>query len=252
MTVLDNWRSRTALLWGEDGAGRIAEASVLVAGVGAVGSMAVEALARSGVGTLALVDFDCVEPSNVNRQLCALSSTVGRRKCDVAAARVADINPSCSVTAVCARIPCDTEGAASFLREAGRFNVIVDAIDDVEAKASLIAAAIGAGVPVVSSMGAARRFDPTRVRCGALGEVTGCPLAKSLRRALRERFEAMGQGMRPDTIPDSSLVCVYSTEPPARHPRVEGLPPRAMGSSICVTGAFGLCAANAALRIVVA
>lgn len=242
------WRSRTILLYGDDGAERIASSSVLVAGLGAVGSAAVEALARSGVGSLTLVDFDVVEPSNVNRQLCALRSTIGRPKSEIVASRVADINPSCRVVAVRDRIPADLVAARAFLASLPRPDAIIDAIDDVEAKAALISAALADGIPIISSMGAARRFDPTKVRIGTLGEVAGCPLAKALRRSLRAKIADAEESGSAPTIPDpSGVTCVYSVEPPAKQPSVRVDEPRAMGSSMCVTATFGMSAAYAAI-----
>lgn len=246
---IPEWRSRTVLLYGEDGAARIAGASMLVAGLGAVGSAAVEALARSGVGALALVDFDVVDPSNTNRQLCALRSTIGRPKCDIVAARVADINPSCRVTAIRGRIPPELPGAREFLAGLPRPDVIIDAIDDVGAKAALIAAAAAEGVPIVSSMGAARRLDPTKVRVGPLGDVAGCPLAKALRHALRAIISGPDADMQSGVV--RRLECVYSAEPPVKQPPSAPESPRAIGSSMCVTAVFGMAAAYAALQRVV-
>lgn len=250
MTPAPDWRSRTRLLYGDAGASRIADATVLVAGLGAVGSAAVEALARTGVGHLLLVDFDVVEPSNVNRQLFALRSTIGRSKCEVARERVRDINPDCDVVLLPGRLPHDPGLLASLLAPLPSPGVIVDAIDDIGAKAALIMHGLRAGVPVVSSMGAARRFDPSQVRTGSLADVSGCPLAKGVRRALRGLLSATDgfPGVNVETLPASCLTCVYSREAPAPQVSAPECGPRAMGSSICVTGTFGLAAASAALR----
>ncbi len=241
--------SRIRLLYGDDGASRIAAGKVLVAGLGAVGSFAVEALARSGVGGLTLIDFDVVEPSNVNRQLYALHSTIGRSKGDLAAARVGDINPACAATVRRVRLPEDPAVLAASLADLPRPDLIVDAIDDVGAKAALILYGVHAGIPLVSSMGAARRRNPALVRTGALGDVAGCPLAKALRRVLRTRLaEECGAVPSVEALPASRLACVYSLEPPARQTAAAGKGPRAMGSSICVTGAFGLAAASVVIE----
>ncbi len=249
MTQPPDWRSRTRLLYGDDGAARIAAGKVLVAGLGAVGSFAVEALARSGVGDLTLIDFDVVEPSNVNRQLYALRSTIGRQKGDIARARVLDINPDCHVAVLSARLPDDEDGLASILAPMPSPRIIVDAIDDLGAKAALILHGLHAGIPVVSSMGAARRRNPSQVRTGALCDVSGCPLAKGLRRALRVRLAEESDGsLTVETLSASRLTCVYSSEPPASQPVAPEFGPRAMGSSVCVTGAFGLAAAASVLE----
>ncbi len=251
MTTID-WRSRTRLLYGDAGTSLFADATILVAGLGAVGSAAVESLARTGVGHLILVDFDVVEPSNINRQLYALQSTIGRAKCDVARERVRDINPECDVIALSDRLPSDSNALTALFAPLPAPVVIVDAIDDIEAKASLIMHGLRTGIPVVSSMGAARRFDPLQVRTGSLGEVSGCPLAKGLRRALRKLLVTSGAfpGLTVDDLPASCLTCVYSREAPAPQESAPEFGPRAMGSSICVTGTFGLAAAAAALKVI--
>lgn len=254
MISAPDWRSRTRLLYGDAGASLIADATILVAGLGAVGSAAVEALARTGVGHLVLVDFDVVEPSNINRQLYALQSTIGRAKCDVARERVRDINPACDVVSLPERLPSDPDAVARLLEPLPPPVAIVDAIDDIGAKAALVMHGLRIGVPVVSSMGAARRFDPSQVRTGSLAEVSGCPLAKGLRRALRELLSSDNgfPGLQVEDLPASCLTCVFSGEAPAPQVSAPEFGPRAMGSSICVTGTFGLAAAAAALKVVAA
>ena len=249
MIPVPDWRSRTRLLYGDAGASLIADSTILVAGLGAVGSAAVEALARTGVGHLVLADFDMVEPSNVNRQLYALRSTVGRAKCDIARERVLDINPDCDVVTLPVRLPSAPDALERLLGPLPQPVVIVDAIDDVGAKAALVMHGLRIGVPVVSSMGAARRHDPSQVRTGSLGDVSGCPLARGLRRALRELLSNSGgfPGLHVEDIPASCLTCVYSHEAPAPQISAPEFGPRAMGSSMCVTGTFGLVAAAAAL-----
>ena len=253
MMTTPDWRSRTRLLYGDAGVSLIADATVLVAGLGAVGSAAVEALARTGVGHLVLIDFDVVEPSNINRQLYALESTIGRAKCDVALERVRDINPECDVVLLPERLPQDPDDLARMLASPPAPGLIVDAIDDIGAKAALVMHGLRAGIPVVSSMGAARRFDPSQVRTGCLADVAGCPLAKGLRKTLRDLLSATGgfPGITVENIPASYLTCVYSHEAPAPQVSAPEFGPRAMGSSICVTGAFGLAAAAAALSQIV-
>lgn len=229
--------ARLRALLGDDALSRLAQARVLVAGLGAVGSFAVEALARSGIGHLRLVDCDRVELSNVNRQLYALDSTERLAKAALAAARVRDINPACLVEGLETRIQDETLERLLTPRP----DVVVDAIDTVRDKVSLLAYCLTTGIPVVASMGAARRSDPLRVTSGDLAAIEGCPLARQVRKRLRGRGVS-GGGLR----------CVFSTEPPApiscAAPRGD-LPLRTMGSSVCVTGVMGLVLAREAMAL---
>lgn len=227
--------ARLELLLGAESLRRLGEASVLVAGLGAVGSMAAEALARCGVGHLRLADDDRVEPSNINRQLHALESTVGRPKASLAAARIGDINPACRAEALATRVGAATLPA--LLDPPPR--LVVDAIDTVRDKVSLLAACVRGGIPVVAAMGAARRRDPLAVRIGRLDEARACPLA----RAVRKGLAAAG-------VTAAGIRCVYSAEAPQAAPDAGGgASPKALGSIICVTGVFGLLAAWEAIRI---
>ena len=172
---------RTRMLIG-DGVDLLAEKRVVVFGVGGVGSYVVEALARCGIGALTLVDCDMVDESNINRQLIALTSTVGLRKVDVAAARVRDINPDCRVTASFARV--DAENAVSWLAGA---DFAVDAIDCVTAKLALIEAAAARSVPIISCMGTGNKLDPSHLKITDISKTTICPLARVIRKELRNR-----------------------------------------------------------------
>lgn len=174
---------RTELLIGEDGLRRLQTARVAVFGLGGVGSFAVEALARSGIGELRLVDFDCVGPSNFNRQLYALRSTQGQAKVAVASARLRDINPELIIDAREAFFHTDT--AEELL--APPLDFVIDAIDSLGPKCELLAQCAERGVPVISAMGAAARTDPTALRIGSIWETEGCPLARKVRRTLRKR-----------------------------------------------------------------
>jgi tRNA A37 threonylcarbamoyladenosine dehydratase len=187
---------RTVQLIGEAGLQRLQSSFVVVAGLGAVGSFATEALARAGVGRLRLVDFDRVQLSNLNRQLFALESTLGRLKCEVARERVLDINPQCQVEALALKL--DAETVAQALD--GMPELVLDAIDSVSGKAALAQAARARGIPFIASMGAARRMDPAQVRAGWFSQVTTCPLARHLRQRLRQAGFA------------GDFWCVYSTE----------------------------------------
>jgi len=235
--------SRTRALLGAEAMERLRRATVLVAGLGAVGSYAVEALARSGVGRLRLADFDIVQPSNLNRQLYALGSTLGRPKVEVAAERVRDIHPDCVVEARRVFIAGDTLG----LLLAEPPDVLVDAIDALGPKVALLAAAHRAGVWTISAMGAATRTDPLAIRVADLAHTERCPLARWVRRRLR----ALGIV--------SGIRCVYSIEPAPRAAEAAADPPpaefelrrgrarRALGSLPTVTGMFGLVAAHEAI-----
>lgn len=194
---MDDLFARTRLLLGQDGLDRLAAARVAVFGVGGVGGYVVEALVRSGVGALDLIDSDTVDATNLNRQIIATVDAIGRSKVEVAAERVASINPSCVVRAhQCFFLP-ETAGQFDF----AAFDYVVDAVDTVSAKIALVEAAFAAGVPIVSSMGAGNKLDPTAFRVADIYETSVDPLARVMRRELRRRG-----------IP--SLKVVYSTELP--------------------------------------
>jgi tRNA A37 threonylcarbamoyladenosine dehydratase len=234
--------SRVGNLLGEAALRRLAAAQVTVAGLGAVGSFAVEALARSGVGRLRIIDFDRVERSNINRQLYALHSTIGQPKTLIAANRIHDIAPACDVETIETRI--SNENIFSILTP--KPDVLVDAIDSVCDKVALICACLSHQVPVVSSMGAARRRDPMAVRCGVIDEVTGCPLANSVKKGLKKAEIDLFSASR-------WLRCVYSVEQAGALLDAGAdmaCDRRAMGSLVCVTGVFGLVAAREALRLI--
>ncbi len=232
---------------GEAGLRRLQESFVTVVGLGAVGSYAVEALARSGVGRLRLIDYDDVRPSNINRQLYALWQTVGRKKCELATERVAAINPSCHVETLDLFVHVDTMPRVLGPANDGRNpDFVIDAIDSLNPKIELVAALVASSLPFLSSMGAALRTDPTLVRIGPLREVTHCPLAAILRKYLRRREVSI------------DFDCVYSPEPVRRLRRDAVLPPEmsednfypqgrkraSLGSLPTLTGIFGLTAAN--------
>jgi len=191
------WYARTEQLLGAEPLARLAEARVAVFGLGGVGSYAVEAMARAGVGHLRLVDYGTVDATNINRQLFALHSTLGRRKVDLAAERVLDINPACDVDARPGFL--DPETVAGFLDP--RPHLVVDAIDSLNSKVTLLEAVHRLGIPVVSSMGAGGRLDASQVRVGDISETLICPLARVVRLRLRRRGVASG------------IPCVYSVEP---------------------------------------
>ena len=161
---------------------RLYHAHVAVFGIGGVGSYCVEALARAGVGRLTLVDHDTVGVTNLNRQLCALSSTIGKPKAEVMADRVLDINPQCQVRSLVSMYTPDT--AEDFFAD---YDYIVDAIDTVSCKLSLIMQAKAREIPIVSAMGTGNKLDPTKFQITDISKTTDCPLARVVRKELRAR-----------------------------------------------------------------
>ncbi len=191
---------RTAMLLGIDGLERLKRARVAVFGVGGVGGYLCEALARAGVGAIDLFDNDTVSRSNINRQIIALHSTVGRPKVDVMKERILDIAPDCTVrTHQVFYLP---ENADEFPLE--QYDYVADAIDTVSAKIELALRATRAGIPIISSMGTGNKLDPTLFCVTDLSKTEGCPLARVMRRELKAR------GI-------THLKVVYSTEPVSPH-----------------------------------
>lgn len=175
--------TRTALLLGEDALGKLSSSRVLVFGVGGVGGHAVDALARAGIGHITVVDNDKVAPSNINRQMAALHSTIGRSKVEVIKERILDINPDAEVTAK--EMFFLPENADEFVF--GEYDYVLDCVDTVSAKIAIIAEAKKAGVPVISAMGAGNKLDPSQFRISDISKTEYCPLAKVMRRELRSR-----------------------------------------------------------------
>ncbi len=187
---------RTKQLLGETAMERLASARVAVFGIGGVGGYTVEALARSGVGALDLVDSDTVAESNINRQVIATRSTIGRYKVDVMKERIADIHPDCVVTTYpCFFLP---ETASQF--PFSSYDYIVDAVDTVTAKLALVEEARRWNVPIISCMGAGNKLDPTAFEVADITKTSVCPLARVMRRELKARGIA-------------HLKVVYSKEP---------------------------------------
>lgn len=180
---MDNQFSRTELTLGTKATAILARMRVAVFGIGGVGSYTVEALARSGIGALDLIDSDKFEISNLNRQLYALHSTIGQYKVDVAKQRIADINPSCKVNVYKVFYLPETANQFDF----SQYDYIVDAIDTVSAKISLIETADKFGVPIISAMGAGNKVDPASFEVADIYQTTVCPLAKVMRKELSKR-----------------------------------------------------------------
>ena len=235
---MENQFSRTVMLLGQEGLARLKNCRVAVFGLGGVGGYAAEALARSGVGALDLIDHDCVSLSNLNRQILALHSTVGEDKVDLAEKRIRDIVPDCAVrTYKSFFLP---ENADSF--DFSAWDCVIDAIDTVSGKIEIARKASEAGISVISVMGTGNKLDPTRLHVSDLSETRECPLAKVMRRECRKR------GIE-------GVTAVWSDEPslphgPAETDRPAEGPGRkdTPGSMIFVPAAAGLAAASAAIR----
>ena len=173
--------TRTQLLLGEAAMRKLASSRVAVFGIGGVGGYTVEALARSGIGALDLIDNDRVALSNLNRQIIATLDTVGQYKVDAAAARIASINPECKVTVYKTFFMPETQGEFDF----SEYDYVVDAIDTVTGKLALAECAQAADTPIISAMGAGNKLDPTAFRVADINDTSVCPLAKVMRRACR-------------------------------------------------------------------
>lgn len=194
----DNWLERTGLLLGEEKLVRLRKAHVLVVGLGGVGAYAAEMIARAGVGHMTVADADVVASSNINRQLVALHSTVGRQKAEVLAERLRDINPRLELTVVNRYIKDDQTDT---LLDAAPYDYVIDAIDTLSPKLALITGALTRRVPLVSSMGAGAKTDPTRMEIADISKTHHCPLAHMLRKRLHK------QGIR------TGFRAVFSAEP---------------------------------------
>lgn len=180
---MDNWLERTELLLGEEKLARLRRANVLVVGVGGVGAYAAEMIVRAGVGRMTIADADKVSETNINRQLVALHSTIGREKCEVLAERLLDINPELELKMV-NRFIKDSETDA--LLDSEKFDYVVDAIDTLSPKLALIKGALDRGIPLVSSMGAGAKTDPTLMEIKDIAKTHHCPLAHMLRKRLHK------------------------------------------------------------------
>jgi tRNA A37 threonylcarbamoyladenosine dehydratase len=216
---------RAELLLGDDAMNRIAEKRVIIFGVGGVGSWCAESLVRSGIRKLTIVDSDCVSVTNINRQLMATTKTVGQVKVDALKERLLAINPSAEITALQQVFSADT--ASQFGLEG--YDYIIDAIDSLKDKALLILLACQSKAKLFSSMGAALKLDPTRIKTAEFWKVTGDPLA----RALRNRFKRNKQ------FPKRKFQCVFSDE------LLENKKPidpedKGNGSIVHITAIFGL------------
>jgi len=215
---------RITLLLGENAVKKLQQSTVMVVGCGAVGSFATEALARSGIGHIILIDFDKTEESNINRQLFALGSTVGKPKVEIARARIHDINPNITVDVFNLFFDGNTDLPV-------KPDFVIDAIDSVQSKIALYKWCFQNSIPFVSSMGAARKTDLTKIKIDKISKTSVCPLASKIRHIVKE-----------EKLKDFPVV--YSTEPAT--PQENG--GREFGSIITVTGTFGLMLADFVIK----
>jgi tRNA A37 threonylcarbamoyladenosine dehydratase len=235
---------RTELLIGKDSTEKLSASHVMVIGLGAVGSYAIEGLARAGIGRISLVDFDVVRFSNFNRQLYALESTINRCKVDVAMERIAQINPACHINPL--RMFVDGRAAESLFEY--QPNVIIDAFDSLSPKVHFMAACVQAKQNLISCLGAASRMDPFSLRIGDISQTINCPLARMIRKKLHKL--GIKEGVR----------CVYSVEPPRKsaigelpeeESYIRGRPRRPIGSISYIVGIVGLMAAGEAISQII-
>lgn len=235
--------TRTRTFLGEQRFKKLQKSHVTIVGLGAVGGYAMEAMARAGIGRLTLVDFDLVQLSNINRQLLATEQTIGQSKVSVAALRAASINPAITVT------PLEIFAAEESLDQIfhHRPDVLIDAIDSMNPKVQLLSGAVAREITTFSSMGAALRSDPAKIRSGDISQTTNCPLAKRVRKMLRRHSNI-----------ETGITCVYSTEkvefeyekPKGDEQEIpvqfsdRGRTRNVLGSLPTITGIFGLTLAN--------
>lgn len=213
--------TRTERMLGADGMERLAKARVAVFGIGGVGGHAAEALVRSGIGALDIIDSEEVDLSNLNRQIIALHSTIGKAKVDAAEKRFLDINPALKLTKHKVLYLPETAGQFDFRQ----YDYVVDAIDTVSGKIQLVLAAQDAGVPIISSMGAGNKLDPTQFKVADIYATSVCPLARVMRYELKKR------GVK-------RLKVVYSTEPPRSSAAESGESLTASRRSVPASNAF--------------
>jgi tRNA threonylcarbamoyladenosine dehydratase len=234
-----SWMERTQLLVGEEGIEKLVNAHVLIVGLGGVGSYAAEAIARSGVGRMTIIDGDTVDPTNRNRQLQALSTTHGQNKADLMAERIRLINPDVKLEAINAfKNPDDM---MEFMKQ--KFTYVIDAIDSISPKLYLIQTAYYNNLRLISSMGAGGKMDPTMIKVTDISKTRICPMAQYVRKRLR--YMNIYKGIK----------CVVSEEMPAKHSIMvtdgSKFKKSAYGTISYLPAAFGLTCASVAIRDIV-
>ena len=225
--TFDDFLQRSEILFGKDALDKLKNARVLLAGAGGVGGCAAEALIRSGIGHLTVYDPDCVHPTNLNRQILALRSNNGMLKTAILRERASDINPQLDLQAIPERL--SRENIETVL-EQGKFDYIADAIDSLDDKCFLLAAALRNNIKVISAMGAGCRFDPTKIEYSDISRTYGCKLAKTVRSKLKKEYNI-----------SKGIMCVFSPEinPDTIQPCGNGERPL-IGSNSFIPGIFGL------------
>ena len=231
--------SRLELLFGEKALAALSDSTVFLCGTGGVGSWCAEALVRSGIGHLVMMDDDVVKPSNLNRQLCALTSSIGRQKVEVLAERLRDIAPAAEITPLCRHL---TEADVPQFLSEGRFSCVIDAIDERGPKLALIAECVKQGVPVVSSMGAGNKTDAMQIRVADISKTYGCRLARLVRKILHKRGIDGGVSavFSPEERPESAAFG-EAEEDGGKRP---------IGTICHVTASFGMMCAQEAIRLI--
>ena len=224
---------RTRLLLGGQGIENLKKSTVMIVGLGAVGGYALEAIARSGVGRLILVDFDVFDITNINRQILALNSTIGMKKTEIAAARVHEINPQCQL--IVKDMFVNKENLDELLAECPDY--VIDAIDTMEPKCNLIEALQKQCIPFISSMGAALKTDASAIRTAKLSQTINCPMARNVRQKLKKR----GVSIADIDCVFSSEQCILPQEAIIDMPAGEK---NILGSLPTITAIFGLTMAN--------
>jgi len=233
---MNEWLSRTELLVGKEKLARLASSNILVVGLGGVGAYAAEMICRAGAGRMTIVDGDIIQPSNLNRQLPSLNSTLGKAKAEAMGSRLLDINPDLKLTMIQEFIR--DERMAGIVN--GGYDYVVDAIDTLSPKVFLIYHSVQKGLPVVSSMGAGGKMDPTRIRITDISGTYNCRLARNLRKRLhrlgiREGFKAV---FSPEVVPGESIIVTEGEQNKASN----------VGTISYMPAAFGCACASVVIR----
>ncbi len=234
---MEQWQERTSILLGEQVLDSLASRKVMVVGLGGVGAYAAEMLCRAGVGNMVLIDSDTVGETNLNRQLIALNSTLGKLKSEVLAQRLLDINPKVQLTIISEYV--EEENIPRIFETAGELDYVVDAIDTLAPKISLIKHCVQNGIPHVTAMGAGAKLDATKIRIADLSKSYNCPLAYILRKKLRK--EGISKGFK----------VVFSEELPDREaivPMEERNKKSQVGTISYLPAVFGCVCAQAAIE----